>query len=39
MSKEEEILIKEICKDSEQKEFYRKVFLELIELLILEIEK
>lgn len=31
--------IKEICKDSERKELYRKDFLELIELLILEIEK
>ncbi len=31
--------IKEICKDSEYKEFFRKYFLELIELLLLEIEK
>jgi len=31
--------IKKICVDSERKELYRKDFLELIELLILEIEK
>ncbi|HBK33407.1 TPA: hypothetical protein DEP34_00330 [Candidatus Uhrbacteria bacterium] len=31
--------IKKICGDSERKELYRKDFLELIELLILEIEK
>lgn len=31
--------IKEVCKDSERKELYRKDFLELIGLLILEIEK
>lgn len=31
--------VKEACKDSERKEFYRKDFLELIELLILEIKK
>ncbi len=31
--------IKKICEDSERKELYRKYFLELIELLILEIEK
>ena len=31
--------IKKICDSSERKEFYRKDFLELIELLILEIEK
>lgn len=31
--------IKEICKDSERKELYRKNFLELVELLLLEIEK
>ena len=31
--------IKKICESSEGKEFYRKDFLELIELLILEIEK
>lgn len=31
--------IKEICKNSERKELYRKEFLELVELLLLEIEK
>jgi hypothetical protein len=31
--------IKKICEGSERKEFYRKVFLELIELLIKEIEE
>ncbi len=31
--------IKEICKDSERKELYRKDFLELVKLLLLEIEK
>jgi hypothetical protein len=31
--------VKEVCKDSEQKEFYRKNFLELIEILLTEIEK
>jgi hypothetical protein len=31
--------IKKICEDSERKELYRKDFLKLIELLILEIEK
>lgn len=31
--------IKKICDDSERKEFYRKDFLELVELLLLEIEK
>ena len=31
--------IKKICESSERKELYRKNFLELIELLILEIEK
>lgn len=31
--------IKEICKDSERKELYRKEFLELIELLLSEIKK
>ena len=31
--------IKEICKESERKELYRKDFLELVELLLLEIEK
>jgi len=31
--------IKDACKDSERKELYRKDFLELVELLILEIEK
>lgn len=31
--------IKEICKDSEQKEGYRKDFFELVGLLLLEIEK
>jgi hypothetical protein len=31
--------IKKICEDSERKELYRKEFLELIELLLLEIEK
>ncbi|MDA0691604.1 MAG: hypothetical protein O3C58_07020 [Nitrospinae bacterium] len=31
--------IKEICKDSEKKERYRKDFLELVGLLLLEIEK
>lgn len=31
--------IKEICKDSERKEYYRKDFLELVELLLIEIEK
>lgn len=31
--------IKEICKDSERKEFYRKDFLKLVELLLAEIEK
>jgi hypothetical protein len=31
--------IKKFCEGSERKEFYRKVFLELIDLLILEIEK
>lgn len=31
--------IKKICKDSKRKELYRKDFLELVELLFLEIEK
>ncbi len=31
--------IKEICKNSERKDLYRKEFLELVELLLLEIEK
>jgi len=31
--------IKKICKDSEHKEYYRKDFLELIDLLISEVEK
>jgi len=31
--------IKEICKDSERKELYRKEFLELVELLLSKIEK
>jgi len=31
--------IKEICKDDERRELYRKEFLELIELLLKEIEK
>jgi len=31
--------IKKICDDSERKELYRKDFLELVELLLLEIEK
>lgn len=31
--------IKKICKDSEQKELYRKEFLELVELLLSEIKK
>lgn len=31
--------IKKICKDSKRKELYRKDFLELVELLLLEIEK
>jgi biotin-(acetyl-CoA carboxylase) ligase len=31
--------IKKICEGSERKKFYREVFLELIKLLILEIEK
>ncbi|OGC21941.1 hypothetical protein A2310_03985 [candidate division WOR-1 bacterium RIFOXYB2_FULL_37_13] len=31
--------IKKICEDSERKERYRKHFLELVELLILEVEK
>ena len=35
----ESVEIKKICKDSERKELYRKDFLELVELLLLEIEK
>lgn len=31
--------IKEICKNSERKELYRKEFLKLVELLLLDIEK
>jgi hypothetical protein len=34
-----EYKVKEVFKDSDQKEFYRKNFLELIELLLTEIEK
>lgn len=35
----ESVEIKKICDDSERKELYRKDFLELVELLLLEIEK
>lgn len=35
----ESVEIKKVCEDSERKELYRKYFLELVELLLLEIEK
>ena len=31
--------VKKVCEDSERKELYRKRFLELVELLLLEMEK